>query len=152
MGKIGLTKRDIKIIAVVCAGVALIYIVVLMLLIILLVANPPWRQQPRQESFSEFRDQVDRGAVSSVKIYDRDLTIEGMLKNKAKFKTAFPANYDITKLVEGKVEQIEVDPQNTGTLSVIIPILLLLFLRLFVPFLIVLAVLLFVHLQRRNSE
>lgn len=151
MGKIGLTKRDIKIIAVVCASVALIYII-LLLLIILLVANPPWRLQPRQESFSEFRGQVDRGAVSSVKIYDRDLTIEGMLKNKAKFKTAFPANYDITKLVEGKVEQIEVDPQNTSTLSVIIPILLLLFLRLFVPLLIVLAVLLIVFLQQRKAE
>src|SRR5450759_4445651 len=90
----------------------IIFWVVILFLIGLLVLNPPWRQQPKQESFSDFKNQVERGTVTSVKIYNHDLTIEAVVNNKTKFKTAFPANYDITKLVTGKVKDIEVDPQT----------------------------------------
>jgi len=113
----------------------IIFWVVILFLIGLLVLNPPWRQQPKQESFSDFKNQVERGTVTSVKIYNHDLTIEGVLNNKTKFKTAFPANYDITKLVTGKVKDIEVDPQtSTSVLAVaiqILPLLLMVGLILF---------------------
>jgi cell division protease FtsH len=105
----------------------LIFWVVILFLIILLVLNPPWRQQPKEESFSDFQNQVDRDSVAVVKIHNRDQTLDIELKNKQKFKTAFPANYDITKFLEGKVKVIEVDPQtSTSILAIVIQILPLL--------------------------
>ncbi len=105
----------------------LIFWVVILFLIVLLVLNPPWRQQPKEESFSDFLNQVQRDSVASVKIYNKDLRLEGELKNKQKFKTAFPPDFDITKALEGKVKTIEVDPQtSTSVLTILIQILPLL--------------------------
>ncbi len=104
-----------------------IFWVVILFLVMLLVLNPPWRQQPKEESFSDFLEQVDRESVASVKIYNRDQRIEGVLKNKQKFKTAFPPDFDIAAALEGKVKTIEVDPQtSTSILAVVIQILPLL--------------------------
>ena len=112
-----------------------IFWVVILFLIALLVLNPPWRQQPKEESFSDFLNQVDRDSVASVKIYNRDQRIEGTLKNKQGFKTAFPPDFDIIKALQGKVKTIEVDPQtSTSILAIaiqVLPLLLMIGLILF---------------------
>ncbi len=112
-----------------------IFWVVILFLIALLVLNPPWRQQPKEESFSDFLNQVDRDSVASVKIFNRDQRLEGTLKNKQRFKTAFPPDFDIAKALQGKVKTIEVDPQtSTSILAIaiqILPLLLMIGLILF---------------------
>ncbi|HEY5532341.1 MAG TPA: ATP-dependent zinc metalloprotease FtsH [Candidatus Anoxymicrobiaceae bacterium] len=108
-------------------GKTIIFWIVILFLIVLLVLNPPWRQQPKQESFSDFLNQVNRDSVDSVKIHNRDQTLDIILKNKQQFKTAFPPNYDIAKVLDGKVKTVEVDPQtSTSILSIVIQILPLL--------------------------
>ncbi len=108
-------------------GKTIIFWIVILFLIVLLVLNPPWRQQPKQESFSDFLNQVNRDSVDSVKIHNRDQTLDIILKNKQQFKTAFPPNYDIAKALDGKVKTVEVDPQtSTSILSIVIQILPLL--------------------------
>jgi cell division protease FtsH len=112
-----------------------IFWVVILFLIALLVLNPPWRQQPKEESFSDFLNQVDRDSVASVKIFNRDQRIEGTLKTKQGFKTAFPPDFDITKALQGKVKTIEVDPQTSSSILAIaiqiLPLLLMIGLILF---------------------
>ena len=104
-----------------------IFWIVILFMVMLLVLNPPWRQQPKEESFSDFLNQVERDSVASVKIFNRDQRIEGVLKNKQTFKTAFPPDFDIIAALDGKVKTIEVDPQtSTSLLSVVIQILPLL--------------------------
>jgi len=108
-------------------GKTIIFWIVILFLIVLLVLNPPWRQQPKQESFSDFLNQVNRDSVNSVKIHNRDQTLDITLNNKQQFKTAFPPNYDIAKAIDGKVKTVEVDPQtSTSILSIVIQILPLL--------------------------
>jgi cell division protease FtsH len=105
----------------------IIFWLVILFLIIMLVVNPPWRQPPKQVAFTDFLDQVQRNSVASVKIFNKDQTLQYQLKNKEQFKTAFPPNYDITKELVGKDIKIEVDPQtSTSILAVVIQILPLL--------------------------
>ncbi|MBU1669556.1 MAG: ATP-dependent zinc metalloprotease FtsH [Actinobacteria bacterium] len=93
----------------------------------MLIINPPWRQPPKEKSFTEFMSQVDREAVAKAKIYNRDQRIEYELKNKEEFRTYFPTQYDITTALQDKVKTIEVDPQtSTSILAVVIQILPLL--------------------------
>ncbi len=104
-----------------------IFWVVILFLIVMLIVNPPWRQPPKEKSFTDFMSQVDRGAVASAKIFNRDQRIEYELKNKEKFRTFFPTQYDITTALQGKVKTIQVDPQtSTSILAVVIQILPLL--------------------------
>src|SRR5450759_5370235 len=72
----------------------IIFWVVILFLVIMLVVNPPWRQPPKQVPFTDFLSQVKRNSVDSVKIFNKDQTIQYQLKNKEQFKTAFPPNYD----------------------------------------------------------
>jgi cell division protease FtsH len=113
----------------------LIFWVVIIFLITLLVLNPPWRQQPEKESFSDFLNQVERGSVASVTIYNKDQTLAVELKNKKEFTTAFPPDFDIVTALEDKVKNVEVDPQTSSNLMAIIlqflPVLLLFGLILF---------------------
>src|SRR5450830_1284280 len=105
----------------------IIFWVVILFLVIMLVVNPPWRQPPKQVPFTDFLSQVKRNSVDSVKIFNKDQTIQYQLKNKEQFKTAFPPNYDITKELVGKDIKIDVDPQtSTSILAVVIQILPLL--------------------------
>ncbi|MFH1151041.1 MAG: ATP-dependent zinc metalloprotease FtsH [Actinomycetota bacterium] len=104
-----------------------IFWVVILFLIVMLIINPPWRQPPKEKSFTEFMSQVDRDAVAKAKIYNRDQRIEYELKNKEEFRTYFPTQYDITTALQDKVKTIEVDPQtSTSILAVVIQILPLL--------------------------
>lgn len=125
--------------------------VIVLLLGMLIVATSPWRQKPLNESFSEFSSQVDRGVVSSVKINSRDLTMEGKFTNGTKFKSAFPATFDIAKFLKGKVKTIEVNPQNTSTLLIVIQILPLVLLSALIPTFIALTVLLIIYLPRSRQ-
>jgi len=105
----------------------IIFWVVILFLVIMLVVNPPWRQPPKQVPFTDFLSQVKRNSVDSVKIFNKDQTIQYQLKNKEQFKTAFPPNYDITKELVGKDIKIDVDQQtSTSILAVVIQILPLL--------------------------
>jgi cell division protease FtsH len=113
-----------------------IFWLVILFLIILLVVNPPWRQPPKEMDFSAFLSNVQKDSVKDVKINNRDQTIDGTLNNGDKFKTAFPANYDVVKQLQAQKDiKITVNPQTgTSVLSVIInilPILLLVGLILF---------------------
>ena len=113
-----------------------IFWLVILFLIILLVVNPPWRQPPKEMDFSAFLSNVQKDSVKDVKINNRDQTIDGTLTNGDKFKTAFPANYDVVKQLQAQKDiKITVNPQTgTSVLSVIInilPILLLVGLILF---------------------
>jgi len=113
-----------------------IFWLVILVLVILLVINPPWREPPKEQQFSWFLGQVEKDYVDSVKIFNRDQKIEGVLRSKEKFKTAFPAGFDIVKeLRKEKDVKIEVDPQtSTSILAVVIqilPILLMIGLILF---------------------
>src|SRR5450756_763323 len=74
-----------------------IFWLVILVLVILLVINPPWREPPKEQQFSWFLGQVEKDYVDSVKIFNRDQKIEGVLRSKEKFKTAFPAGFDIVK-------------------------------------------------------
>ncbi|MBK5092350.1 MAG: ATP-dependent zinc metalloprotease FtsH [Actinobacteria bacterium] len=105
-----------------------IFWLVILVLVILLVVNPPWREPPKEQNFSWFTGQVEKDNVESVKIFNRDQKIDGVLRNKEKFKTAFPADFDIVmELRKGKDIKIEVDPQTgTSILAVVINILPLL--------------------------
>jgi cell division protease FtsH len=105
-----------------------IFWLVILVLVILLVINPPWREPPKEQQLSWFLGQVEKDNVDSVKIFNRDQKIEGILRNKEKFKTAFPAGFDIVKeLRKEKGVKIEVDPQTgTSILAVVINILPLL--------------------------
>jgi cell division protease FtsH len=105
----------------------IIFWLVILFLIIMLVVNPPWRQPPKQVSFTDFLSQVERNQVSSVTIFNKDQTLQYTLKNKEQFKTAFPPNYDISKELVGKDITVEVNPQtSTSVLAIIIQILPLL--------------------------
>jgi len=105
----------------------IIFWLVILFLVIMLVVNPPWRQPPKQVTFTDFLGQVDRNQVSSVTIFNKDQTLQYELKNKEQFKTAFPPNYDISKALVGKGIQITVNPQtSTSILAIIIQILPLL--------------------------
>jgi len=105
----------------------IIFWLVILFLIILLVVNPPWRQPPKNATFTTFLSQVNRNSVSSVTINNKDQTLEYQLKNKEQFKTAFPPNYDIAKQLVGKNIAITVNPQtSTSILAIIIQILPLL--------------------------
>src|SRR5450830_737162 len=113
-----------------------IFWLVILVLVILLVINPPLREPPKEQQFSWFLGQVEKDYVDSVKIFNRDQKIEGGLRSKEKFKTAFPAGFDIVKeLRKEKDVKIEVDPQtSTSILAVVIqilPILLMIGLILF---------------------
>ncbi|MCJ7745385.1 MAG: ATP-dependent zinc metalloprotease FtsH [Actinobacteria bacterium] len=113
-----------------------IFWLVILVLVILLVINPPWREPPKDQQFSWFLGQVEKDNVDSVKIFNRDQKIEGVLRDKEKFKTAFPAGFDVVKeLRKEKDVKIEVDPQtSTSILAVVIqilPILLMIGLILF---------------------
>ena len=113
-----------------------IFWLVILVLVIILVVNPPWREPPKEQQFSWFLGQVEKDNVDSVKIFNRDQKVEGTLRNKEKFKTAFPADFDIVKeLRKGKDIKIEVDPQTgTSILAVvfnILPLLLMIGLILF---------------------
>ena len=113
----------------------IIFWLVILFLVVILVVNPPWRQPPKQVSFTDFLSQVKRNQVSSVTIFNKDQTVQYTLKNKEQFKTAFPPDFDITKELVGKDINIEVNPQtSTSILAVIIqilPILLMIGLILF---------------------
>jgi cell division protease FtsH len=113
-----------------------IFWLVILFLIILLVVNPPWRQPPKQMDFTTFLSNVQKEQVKDVTIFNKDQTIEGTLRNGEKFKTAFPANFDIAKELRGEKNiAITVNPQTgTSILAVVInilPILLMIGLILF---------------------
>ena len=113
-----------------------IFWLVILILVVILVINPPWREPPKEQQFSWFLGQVEQDKVDSVKIFNRDQKIEGVLRSKEKFKTAFPAGFDVVKeLRKEKDVKIEVDPQtSTSILAVVIqilPILLMIGLILF---------------------
>ena len=105
-----------------------IFWLVILVLVILLVVNPPWGEPQKEKNFSWFLDRVENNDVKSVKIFNRDQKIEGELLNGTKFKSAFPADFDIGKeLRKEKKINIVVDPQTgTSILSVVINILPLL--------------------------
>ena len=113
----------------------IIFWLVILFLVVLLVVNPPWRQPPKQVSFTDFLSQIKRNQVASVTIFNKDQTVQYTLKNKEQFKTAFPPDFDITKELVGKDINIDVNPQtSTSILAVIIqilPILLMIGLILF---------------------
>lgn len=76
--------------------------------------------------FRDFIYQLERKNVAEVTIFERDRIIEGTLKKGSpkRFKTSYPSEYDITsKLLENKVSKINVDPQNSFWLSVIVNLL-----------------------------
>ena len=105
----------------------IIFWLVILFLVIMLVVNPPWRQPPKQVSFTDFLSQVDRNQVASVTVFNKDQTLQYELKNKEQFKTAFPPNYDIAKALVGKNITIDVNPQtSTSILAIIIQVLPLL--------------------------
>jgi len=105
----------------------IIFWLIILVLIIFLVVNPPWRQPPKQVSFTDFLSQVDRNQVASVTVFNKDQTLQYELKNKEQFKTAFPPNYDIAKALVGKNIKIDVNPQtSTSILAIIIQVLPLL--------------------------
>ena len=113
-----------------------IFWLVILILVVFLVVNPPWRELPKEQQFSWFLGQVEKNNLDSVKIFNRDQKIEGILRNKEKFKTAFPVGFDIVKeLRKEKDVKIEIDPQtSTSILAVVIqilPILLIIGLILF---------------------
>ncbi|MBU4301670.1 MAG: ATP-dependent zinc metalloprotease FtsH [Actinobacteria bacterium] len=112
-----------------------VFWLVILFLVVLMIVNPPWEQPPKEESFTWFMGQVDNDKVKSVKIYNRDQKLEGELRNGEKFKSAFPAEYDIASALEDKKVEIEVEPQTgTSVLMVVInilPILLMVGLILF---------------------
>ena len=107
-----------------------IFWLVILILVILLVTNITGREQPKEQQLSWFLEQVGNDNVASVKIFNRDQKIEGVLRSDKnnRFKTAFPADFDIVKeLRKGKGIKIEVDPQTgTSILAVVINILPLL--------------------------
>ncbi|MCJ7652945.1 MAG: ATP-dependent zinc metalloprotease FtsH [Actinobacteria bacterium] len=107
-----------------------IFWLVILILVILLVTNITGREQPKEQQLSWFLEQVGNDNVASVKIFNRDQKIEGVLRSDKnnRFKTAFPADFDIVKeLRKGKGIKIEVDPQTgTSVLAVVINILPLL--------------------------
>jgi len=97
--------------------------VIVLLLGAMIIANKPWQQTPRNEAFTDFMNQVDQGTVSNVKIYEKDQTIDVEIENGKKYKTAFPPNFDLKKLLAGKVKTIDFDPQtNTSIFSIAIQI------------------------------
>jgi cell division protease FtsH len=105
----------------------IVFWVVILFLIGLLVLNPPWKKQPQEKPLNTFLDQVKRGTVESVKIYDRDQKIVYKLNNDKEFVTNFEKNFDLTAALAGKVKTVEVDPQtSTSVLAIIIQILPLL--------------------------
>ncbi len=114
-----------------------IFWLVILFLITLLVVNPPWREPVRERDFSFLLKALSENRVRSVKIFNRDQTVEGELKSGERFKAAFPANFDIVKEIREaeKDVTISVDPQTgTSIFAVIInilPILLMVGLILF---------------------
>ena len=114
----------------------IIFWVIILFLVVILIVNPPWRQQIKSIDFSAFINDVQKDKVKSVTILNRDQRIEGVYKaNSEKFKTAFPANYDITPVLKEHGVAITVEPQTgTSILAVVInvlPILLMVGLILF---------------------
>ena len=113
-----------------------VFWLVILFLVIMLIVNPPWSQPTKEESFSWFMGQVEKDNVKSVKIFNRDQTLEIVLKKGGKYESAFPAEFDIANaLKDSEIEKIEVDPQS-GTSVVmilinILPILLMVGLILF---------------------
>ncbi len=102
---------------------------VILFLIALLVVNPPWREPVKERDFSFFLKALADNKVRSVKIFNRDQTVEGELKSGERFKAAFPANFDIVKEIREseKDVSISVDPQTgTSIFAVVINILPLL--------------------------
>ena len=67
------------------------------------------KNQVAEEPYSDFLDQVNSGNVVMVKINYLELTLDIELKNKKKYRSAFPPNYDVNKALEGKVKTIIVD-------------------------------------------
>jgi len=112
-----------------------VFWLVILFLVIMLIVNPPWEQPPKEESFTWFMGQVDKDKVKTVTIYNQDQKLDGELRNGEKFKSAFPAEFDIAGALGDKKVEIEVDPQTgTSVLMVfinILPILLMVGLILF---------------------
>ena len=128
-----------------------VFCVIALILGTLLIAGLLQRTPPTQEAFSQFHYQADQGIVSSVKIYSRDLTIDVDLKDGTRFKTAFPADFDIKKFLEGKVKTVEVDPQRESSVLIGLEVLPLIILSVLIPAFIVLTVVLIVFMLRQRK-
>jgi len=75
--------------------------------------------------FTHFISQLESKNVQSVTILERDHIVRGELKKGSPkyFQTTYPQDYDLTsKLLESGVENINVDPQNSLWLSILINI------------------------------